>query len=444
MRKIILLESAFYLLLQQQMSFFNLPPRLVFFVFCVYILISPRHFLAQSTEKQSLPNSLDSSKISCEKAFKQLDLIDIKKKLLKTHHHLLSKDSIKLKPGKLYNSYAPVPGYTIVNGFLIIVASNFSFLTGTIDSTNVSTISFNPNYSLSYQQVMLPLVFNIWTKKNKLNILGDWRYYYYPTYTYGLGGQTSFFNSDLINYSYIRLYQEVCKQIPSTKFYVGVGYDLDYHFDIKKIGSVGAGTNFTAYNGTSTNSISSGPAINILYDSRKNSNNPINNSFYSNLTYRNNLTFLGSTQNWQSIYMDSRAYLKLFRRSDNMLCFWNLNWFTFGGKVPYLDLPSTGWDAYSNTGRGYIQSRFRSQNMIYLESEYRFGISKNGLFGGVVFVNAESVSDLQTNKFTSVYPGYGLGIRLKANKFSGVNFCIDYGFGLQGSKGLAFNVSEVF
>jgi hypothetical protein len=69
---------------------------------------------------------------------------------------------------------------------------------------------------------------------------------------------------------------------------------------------------------------------------------------------------------------------------------WSYNWFTFGGKPPYLLLPSTGWDSHVNTCRGFIQGRYRGSNMLYLESEYRFLITSNGLFGGVVFANAET------------------------------------------------------
>lgn len=56
------------------------------------------------------------------------------------------------------------------------------------------------------------------------------------------------------------------------------------------------------------------------------------------------------------------------------------------------NLPSTTWDVYSNTGRGYIQGRFRGSKMVYLESEYRIALTANGLLGMVVFVNAESDS----------------------------------------------------
>jgi hypothetical protein len=43
-----------------------------------------------------------------------------------------------------------------------------------------------------------------------------------------------------------------------------------------------------------------------------------------------------------------------------------------------------------------------------------------------------------------IAPGYGVGLRIKINKFSGANVCIDYGFGNDNSRGIAINLGEVF
>ena len=156
--------------------------------------------------------------------------------------------------------------------------------------------------------------------------------------------------------------------------------------------------------------------------------------------------------------IDLRKFIPLKANGRHILALWSYNWFTFGGKAPYFDLPSTGWDTYSNTGRGYIQGRLRGTNMLYLESEYRFTLSKNGLFGGVVFANAQTVSDYPptnpklfsvmnsfvASTFSTVLPAAGLGIRLKINKVSKVNFALDYAWGVGGSHGFFFNLSEVF
>jgi hypothetical protein len=107
-------------------------------------------------------------------------------------------------------------------------------------------------------------------------------------------------------------------------------------------------------------------------------------------------------------------------------------------------LPYTESDTYANMGRGYIGGRFRGKDMVYLESEYRYGITSNGFLGGVVFVNAQSFTEPVTNRFEAIAPGWGAGIRIKLNKFSRSNICLDYGFGLHGSQGIFANLGEVF
>ena len=181
----------------------------------------------------------------------------------------------------------------------------------------------------------------------------------------------------------------------------------------------------------------------VKYDSRRNPINP-QKGIFANLLFQPKFTFMGSDANWQSLLLEFRTYIKLPYESRNILAFWSYNWFTLAGKPPFLLLPSTGWDEFSNTGRGYIQGRFRSLNMIDQEAEYRFTISRNGLFGGVVFADAESFSDLATGKYEVISPGAGLGIRVMLNKFSRTNIALDYAWGTQGSSGFFVNLGEVF
>ena len=163
-----------------------------------------------------------------------------------------------------------------------------------------------------------------------------------------------------------------------------------------------------------------------------------------NVIYRPNLTIFGNTATWRSLVVDARKYIHFPADSKNILAFWNYDWLTVSGKPPYLMLPFTGGDPYSNTGRGYIQGRFRGDNMLYLESEYRFGITNNGLVGGVVFANAQSFTEQGSGKFEKIAPGWGAGLRLKFNKFSRTNVALDYGFGLGHSGGVFVNIGEVF
>jgi hypothetical protein len=82
--------------------------------------------------------------------------------------------------------------------------------------------------------------------------------------------------------------------------------------------------------------------------------------------------------------------------------------------------------------------------MMYAEAELRFGITRNGLLGGVVFGNAQTISEINTGRFEVIAPGFGAGLRIKFNKFSKTNACIDYGIGTGGSHGFVGNLGEVF
>jgi len=82
--------------------------------------------------------------------------------------------------------------------------------------------------------------------------------------------------------------------------------------------------------------------------------------------------------------------------------------------------------------------------MNYLETEYRFRLTHNGLLGGVVFANVQSYKANLTSGPKSLAPAVGTGIRIKLNKTSGANLCIDYGIGQNGSKGFFVNLGEVF
>ncbi len=369
-----------------------------------------------------------------------IDLIDIGRHLFLKHPGNRV-DSAGKKAGKVYGSLLPSAEYTLQTAFAVNLTANAAFYTGERTEDNISNIYLNLTYTQKHQ-FQAPLEANIWTKGNRYNIISDWRYAKFPQDTYGLGGHTSADSGYTIDFSYLRFYQTILKTI-APDFYLGLGYNLDYYWNVREVNPPpGRVTDFEKY-GLHSRSVSSGITLNLLYDSRRNAINP-EPGYYLNMVYRPNFTFLGSDSNWQTLLIDARRYIHLPGNSKNTLAFWTFDWFTLHGNPPYLLLPSTASDTYVNMGRGYIQGRFRSKNLLYGESEYRFGLTRNGLLGGVVFVNAQSFSEPSTGRFEVVSPGWGGGIRVKLNKFSHTNIALDYGFGLHGSKGIFANLGEVF
>ncbi len=371
---------------------------------------------------------------------KQIDVYDI-------INHLLSKrkkireDTSEIRTGKLYASLLPSVEYTLQTGFAAALNGNLAFYTSNHKDANISSILAVVKYTQN-EQFIVPLQGNIWTNGNKYNILTDWLYEKFPQQTYGLGSLTKKSDGYQIDYNYIRLYQTIFKTI-LPDFYLGLGYDFDYYSNIEEVDpKAGVVTDYEKY-GLKPTALSSGITYNLLYDERRNSINP-QQGYYANIVYRTNYRFLGSDTSWQSLLIDLRKYVNVSTSSKNILAFWTYDWFTLSGKPPYLNLPSTACDTYHNLGRGYIQGRFRGRDLLYLEAEYRFGITPNGLFGGVVFANAESFTEETTSRFEAVNPGWGAGIRFKLNKFSRTNVALDYGFGLHGSHGFFANLGEVF
>lgn len=371
----------------------------------------------------------------------QLDLVDLGRSFLKGHD-TKRVDTVKHKVGKLHISALPVAGYTLQTGFAGVLSSNFAFYTSEHSQANLSSVLTSITYS-QYQQIIFPIQADIWTRGNKYNIITDWRYLRYPSLTYGLGGNTSADSGYNIDYGYLRLHQAILRNL-AKDMYLGLGYDLDYFWNIREVDPPqGKVTDFERYGLTKT-VVASGISLHFLYDSRRNAINPEKGDYLS-VNYRPNFTFLGSDNNWSSLVVDARKFIPVSITNHDVLAIWTYDWFTLGdGHPPYLLLPSTGWDPYSNTARGYIQGRYRSLNMLYLESEYRFGITPNGLIGGVLFANAQSFTEPGSERYEYIQPGYGLGVRISLNKFSRTNLCVDYGWGTHGSQGFFVNLGEVF
>jgi outer membrane protein assembly factor BamA len=366
---------------------------------------------------------------------KQRDVIDFLQKIVKKDAPANS----RLHAKKLVFSVVPAVGYSLTTGFAADITANMAFYTNANHTNNLSAIDLETVYDTKNQKIFASRS-EIWYDNNNYKLITDVRWEEYPIDTYGLGTSSTTATTNPLVYNYTRLYGTFFKKITGDN-YIGVGYNLDHHYNITQAGNANNTVpDFTKY-GFNPTSTSSGIVLDFLFDNRKNPINPLNGA-YTSIIYRDNFAFLGSDSHWQELSMDFRKYFRLSPNNNNILALWSILAFT-NGNVPYLDLPYTASDTYNNSGRGYPEQRFRGKNELYLESEYRFGITNNGLLGGVVFANAESFSELQTDRFEKVAPAAGTGLRLKINKHSNTNVCLDYAYGIN-SHGIFVNLGEMF
>jgi outer membrane protein assembly factor BamA len=368
---------------------------------------------------------------------KQLDMIDVINHIFSKH---AKPEERKTEPN-FSLSFIPAIGYTLSTGFVLDVNANFDFYTNKNLKKNLSYVDIEAFYD-SKAQKNLYVQSSIWANNDNLRLVGDARFLIYPDDTYGLGGFTTDADDNKIHYNYLRFYETLLGKVVPHLF-MGGGVNFDYHYNISEDGIPGRpATGFDQY-GFTTTSTSSGLNFTTLYDTRPDPINPQSGT-YANFVFRQNVTFLGSNTNWESAQLDYRRYFHFPAGSQNVLAIWNMDWFTFNGKAPYMDLPTTGSDTFNNLGRGYEIGRFRGQDLLYLETEYRYHITSNGFLGGVVFTNAQSYTEFPGGGFKRIIPAVGAGARIKINKQSNTNICIDYAYGFDNSKGFFVNLGEMF
>ncbi|WP_051347972.1 BamA/TamA family outer membrane protein [Asinibacterium sp. OR53] len=397
----------------------------------VICITMSQHLFSQADSSKSITNRKDSVTIPDK------DLKDVfsRKRASKKTDSLAGKQKVK----KYFLTVLPGAGYTLQTGFAGLISANIGYYNDKGEDAKISSITTSLTYS-EYNQIIFPLYADIWSKGGKYNFISDNRYISYPSDIFGLGGATDPNQDHTIDFNLIKLHQTVLRRVYKD-LYAGIGVYYDYFWKIKVIDPQTRLINVFIQKEIGNSATAIGPAFKLLYDSRANQINPQKGNFL-NVVLRQNLQELGSDDEWASLLIDARKYINFPRGSKNTLAFWSYNWLTLAGDLNYLLLPSTAWDDQYNTGRGYVQSRFRGRQMTYFETEYRYGISRNGLLGGVVFFNVEHFSG-NLRPYNTLLPGYGAGIRVKLNKKSGANLCLDYGFG-NGSSGFYVNLGEVF
>ena len=367
----------------------------------------------------------------------------------------------------------PIIGSNPATGFMLGIGGQYGFkLTG--KETRYSLISGSVQFTTKNQQLFL-LKNNIYTRNNRIFLTGDWRYLIFSQSTYGLGtnapqggivdqqigldGEPTTIDSlaQPLKFNFIRLYQTVSFRIMPKKkgLFVGFGYGLDLYDKIVderlrlEPGDSLITSHYaynTAYGFNTTKYSVSSFNLNLISDTRDNMINPYSGHLLL-IQFRGSPKFLGNSTNSGFINAEWRSFHKLSSVNPrHLIAFWGMAQFTPEGKYPYLTLPATAYDQRSRSARGYTQGRFRGNNMVYGETEYRFPLSPcGGIWGGVLFVNATTANNpnRSLDLFESIKPGYGFGLRVMVDKKTRTNLAIDIGIG-EKTAGFYLAASETF
>ena len=412
----------------------------IIFLFLLVLLCNKILYAQNGNNIISRNDSLQSIAAESDSLVPQKDVSDIFNNLFNKKNHP-SLHTPPVKSNSTQFAFIPGGGYSTQTGLAVIASANLVFYTDKKKFLRESTLQLSAAFTQK-KQIIIPFAANIWSKNSNYNFISDIRFMNYPTKTFGLGPKQPTSNESDIDFNYLRIHQTILRKIIPNLF-AGAGVYYDRFWDIKETNPpTDKRTSFQRY-GFKTSEIAVGINLQTVFDDRDNTINP-KSGWYASVRYRINQKNIGSDADWQQSIIEIKKYFTFPLHSKNVLAFWSYSWLTTKGKPPYLLLPSTGWDDFFNTGRGYLQSRYRDNDMSYLEVEYRFRLTKNGFLGGVVFANIETFSKVLANEYQTLLPGYGAGLRIKLNKHSDTNLCIDYGRGRDGSGGIYVNLGEVF
>ena len=389
--------------------------------------------------------------------------------ILVTFFRLQAQDSAIYKSNKINKfKFVPLPaiGSNPANGWLFGLAPSATWYMGNPANTKLSNFVGNFLYTTKKQWIFSSRS-NIFLDENKWILVGDWRYFITSQPTYGLGSSTPnewsenpnqsgvLWGEQQMDFNLVRFYETVLRRIGDSKFYLGIGYHLDIHSKVESFiqDEIDPDLAFShdVYNlekGFDLEKYTlSGITLNALMENRDIAVSPYEKNF-ALVSYKINPTFLGSEQSSSTLLLDYRHYFNMSEtRKRHLIAVWGFGNFVVSGDVPYMNLPSIGWDMFGRTGRGYAQGRFRGESMVYSEAEYRFPLQrKKETFGGTVFVNAASFNSKTTGEkiMEQVNPGYGVGFRVMINKENRTTIAADYAFGQKGNSGFYLNVNESF
>ena len=366
----------------------------------------------------------------------------------------------------------PLIGYSPATGLQLGAGSSVSYYAGRNPLTNLSAGSIQVLWT-TQRQLIAYIRTSMFFNQNRWLLQTDWRWYLFRLPTNGLGtgpednipvipeepntpsGPAIYQGGQFpMKYNWIKFHNTVFREV-KPNFYAGVGYHIDYYYDITDDNLNLDSTSkiitphyaYCMLHGFKLSTYTtSGISLNFAYDTRDNIINAYK-GIYINASYLYNFSFLGSDKDGSRLWAEFRTYVglnKLVPRT--LLAFRVFGSFKVSGELPYLNLMSIGFDPVNSSGRGYSQGRWRGEDFVYGEVEYRFPISPcSRIVGGVLYANVTTASnrDMHVPLFGYLKPGCGFGLRIMVGKNDRTNILIDFGLG-QLSQGFYLQAQEVF
>lgn len=311
------------------------------------------------------------------------------------------------------------------------IAGIFTFPT-TPDSINVKKSSFQIGAAYTQNhQVLFYLPFRLYFQNEKFISFGEFGYYKYNYFFFGIGNNQppDFSEQYAVNYPRIRL--NILRKI-LYNLYIGVKYWFeDFKITERDINGELIKDYITGSNG----GITSGVGVISIRDTRNNIFYPSSGS-YAELSVQFFEKTFYSNFKYQRFTLDISKYFHV--QKNHIIAF---NFFTesIHGNPPFNQMALLGG---TKRMRGYYEGRYRDKNILLIQTEYRthlfWRIGLAGFIGYGGVANQISTYSLNDFKYT-----YGAGLRFILNKTQRLNLRIDAAFG-QNTRGYYLTIGEAF
>lgn len=280
-------------------------------------------------------------------------------------------------------------------------------------------------------QTLLYFPFQLFPQNQKYWISGELGYFKYVFNFFGVGNNTPSDYIEKYDATFPRIRLNVSKKIGQNLFF-GFRYAFD-NFKFTRVQTDGL-----LIEGKITGSKGgrvSGVGIQFNYDSRDLLFFPRKGWVAETFLYVESRA-TGSQFQYQRFSADVTRYFPIGKESViaiNGVAVLSL------GDVPFHQMPVIGG---TKRLRGYFEGKYRDENMLILQSEWRFPVYKR--FGGVVFGGVGEVTDKPLAwRFSNVRYNFGGGLRFTLDKAQHINIRADYGIGYR-SQGFYLTFGEAF
>jgi outer membrane protein assembly factor BamA len=342
------------------------------------------------------------------------------------------KDSIKQKNQLLA---VPVVSRSIETDWSFGLGGTFTFYTTRKkdSTTRTSSINFLGTYSLR-KQFIFTIRGPVFFPGEKYILNSNFSYSSFPDRFWGLGNTTKDEQQEGYDFRQYYIYAHG-QRLLGRKIFAGLSYEFQRVIDI----TTRQGGLFEQQNVAGRQPYQvSGIGASISWDTRNNTFWPTKGHLISG-TATHFTSILLSDHRYTNFVFDVRLYRQTFRRQ--VLATQAYGFFNTGTDVPIRSLASLGG---ADKMRGYFNGRYRDNNLLSLQAEYRMHIYRR--FSAVGFGGVGDVAGRFSKlSFQQLKYSFGAGLRLATSRNEKQHIRFDYGFGRgKNNRGFYLQFGEAF